>query len=288
MTQHTAPTLNLIGAGHLGRTLAHLWHIHGIYTVQAVHTRSTASAQAAVAEIGAGQAVAQLAQMPPAHVWLLAVPDGQISAAAHALAALHHSPAIAWHASGYWSADLLAPLAAQGWHTASTHPAFSFAQVAQSVSQFPGTLCALEGDAIARTEAERAYHAIGAQCFTLAAAAKPLYHAAAVLASNFLPVLHAAASELWQHAGVPAEYVPTLSNGFVQRAAANLQALGSQAALTGPAARGDTAVVQAQTTALTAHDATLGEAYAALSTLAARLAQHGKVIHPENQDSTPQ
>jgi len=90
MTQHTAPTLNLIGAGHLGRTLAHLWHIHSIYTVQAVHTRSTASAQAAVAEIGAGQAVAQLAHMPPAHVWLLAVPDGQISAAAHALAALHH------------------------------------------------------------------------------------------------------------------------------------------------------------------------------------------------------
>ena len=288
MTQHTAPTLNLIGAGRLGRTLAHLWHTHGTYTVQAVHTRSAASAQTAVAEISAGQAFEQLAHMPPAHVWLLAVPDGQISAAAHALATLHHPPAIAWHASGYWSADLLRPLAEQGWHTASTHPAFSFAQVAQSVSQFPGTLCALEGDATARTEAERAYHAIGAQCFPLTAEAKPLYHAAAVLASNFLPVLHAAASELWQHAGVPAAHVPTLANGFVQRATANLQALGPQAALTGPAARGDTAVVQAQTTALAAHDAALGEAYAALSTLAARLAQHGKVIYPENQDSTPQ
>ena len=73
----------------------------------------------------------------------------------------------------------------------------------------------------------------------------------------------------------------------MQRAAANLQALGSQAALTGPAARGDTAVVQAQTTALTAHDATLGEAYAALSILAARLAQHGTVTQSEDQDSTP-
>ena len=71
MTQHTAPTLNLIGAGHLGRTLAHLWHIHSIYTVQAVHTRSTASAQAAVAEIGGCFAFWAWWRLDRSPLWLL-------------------------------------------------------------------------------------------------------------------------------------------------------------------------------------------------------------------------
>jgi predicted short-subunit dehydrogenase-like oxidoreductase (DUF2520 family) len=54
--------------------------------------------------------------------------------------------------------------------------------------------------------------------------------------------------------------------------------LGPAAALTGPAARGDVAVVQAQTAALAEADALLGQSYAALSALAARLAQHGQVL----------
>ena len=66
-----------------------------------------------------------------------------------------------------------------------------------------------------------------------------------------------------------------------------MQALGPGAALTGPAARGDVAVVQAQLAALAQRDATLGQAYAALSALAVRLAGGNPVIPPQSLTVRP-
>ncbi len=42
------PTLNLIGAGRVGQTLAHLWTRHGVLWVQDVLTRSPDSARTAL------------------------------------------------------------------------------------------------------------------------------------------------------------------------------------------------------------------------------------------------
>lgn len=274
-----SPTLNLVGAGRVGRTLARLWAAQGAFRVQAVLSRSPQAAHDLVASLGQGQVALELASMPGADVWLLAVPDTQIAAVAAQLAAVPGLPsATAWHCSGFLAAGEMAPLQAQGWQLASTHPALSFANAELAARQFPGTVCALEGDGHAVAAAHTAYSAIGGRCFTLQAADKPLYHGAAVFASNFLPVLQAVATELWQGTGVPPAWVDELASGFVQRAAANLQALGPQAALTGPAARGDTAVVQAQGAAMATRDPALGQAYAALSTLAGRLARDGRTL----------
>jgi predicted short-subunit dehydrogenase-like oxidoreductase (DUF2520 family) len=274
----SAPTLNLIGAGRVGCTLARLWQAAGLVQVQAVLTRSAASAQAAVAAIGGGRAVTQMAEMPPAELWLLAVPDTAIAPMAQALAQLALPPALAWHASGFLPASTMQPLAQRGWQVASAHPALSFARVEVAAAQFPGTVCALEGDEPAVQRLAPLLGAIGGQCFRLAPQDKPLYHGAAVFASNFLPVLQAVATELWQGAGVPPERVQALAQGFVQRAAANVLALGPQGALTGPAARGDQAVLRAQGAAMAARDPALGAAYAALSEMAGRLAREGRVL----------
>lgn len=283
-----APTLNLIGAGRVGGTLAQLWAAQGVFRLQAVLSRSAQAAHGLVGSLGQGQVVTELATMLAADVWLLAVPDTQIASVATALADVPGlPPAIAWHCSGFLAAGELAPLQACGWAVASTHPALSFADATLAVQQFPGTVCALEGDAPAVALARAAYTAIGGQCVELQAADKPLYHAAAVFASNFLPVLQAVAAELWQGTGVPPEWVHALANGFMQRAAANVQALGPRAALTGPAARGDVAVVQAQLAALAQRDATLGQAYAALSALAVRLAGGNPVIPPQSLTVRP-
>lgn len=274
-----APTLNLIGAGRVGRTLAQLWAAQGVLRLQAVLSRSPEAAHGLVNALGHGQVVAQFADLPVADVWLLAVPDTQIAGVATALASVPGlPPATVWHCSGFLAAQELAPLRAARWQAASAHPALSFADVGLALQQFAGTVCALEGDAPAVALARMVFTAVGGRCFELHAADKPLYHGAAVFASNFLPVLQAVAAELWQGTGVPPEWVNELANGFVQRAAANVQNLGPQGALTGPAARGDVAVVQAQLAAMAQRDATLGQAYAALSALAARLALGGPVI----------
>ena len=188
----------------------------------------------------------------------------------------HTNPSpIVFHCSGAQGSALLAPLAALGWRVASAHCILSFASVPGAIQQFPGTPCALEGDAQACDVLRPVFAAIGARCFGVASRDKLLYHAAAVFATNFLPVLQATAEELWQSTGMPAELIPALRASLLHNAVANITAQGPQAALTGPAARGDKAAIARQGAAVTAWDAPTGAAYEALSTLALRLAGHG-------------
>lgn len=269
------PTLNLIGAGRVGRTLARLWHTQGVLRVQDVLTTSIASAQDAVDFIGDGCAVADMAAMRHADLWLLAVPDRQIASSAQALAAAvtqaPRPPALAFHASGALTAGELQALQALGWQTASAHCILSFASPASALQQFAGTPCGLEGDAAALAQLQPLFATIGAKGFTVAADKKVLYHAAAVFATNFLPVLQAQAEALWRDSGVPPELLPHLRQTLLRNAVDNVLALGPAGALTGPAARGDTALVQHQAEAIAQWDATSGLAYQALSELARRL-----------------
>ena len=267
------PTLNLVGAGRVGKTLGRLWQQAGVLQIQDVLTTHVASSQAAVDFIGAGRAVPSPSQMRPADLWLLAVPDRQIAASAQTLAALGLPPALAFHASGALAAAELAPLQATAWRCASAHCILSFADPATAQQQFPGTVCALEGDTAATQRLESLFTALGAQCFALATEHKLIYHAAAVWATNFLPVLQAQAEALWQHSGLPADLLPGLCERLLRNAVDNLLALGPAGALTGPAARGDSALVARQGQAVQALDADAGAAYAALSAMAARLAR---------------
>jgi predicted short-subunit dehydrogenase-like oxidoreductase (DUF2520 family) len=275
-------TLNLLGSGRVGQTLATLWQHQATFQIQDVRTRTLASAQHACTSIGAGTPVDALAAMRPAQVWMLAVPDAHIAEAAQALAdaaaawqreAQQPSP-IVFHCSGAQSAAALAPLAARGWRTASAHCILSFANVQAAIAQFAGTACALEGDAAARAVLEPAFAAIGAQCFAVASEDKVLYHAAAVFATNFLPVLQAVAEDAWQATGVPTHLLPQLRASLLRNAVDNITRLGPAGAQTGPAQRGDLPAIARQAQVVRDWDPLAGEAYQALSALALRLAGH--------------
>lgn len=274
-------TLNLIGAGRVGQTLGRLWHGMGVFALQDVLTRSAGSAQAACDFMGGGTPVAQAAQLRPADVWMLAVPDAQIAAMASTLAAtaattsasLGNAPPLVFHCSGAQGAAQLAPLTALGWHSASAHCILSFASPEAAVAQFPGTPCALEGDASAIATLHTAFSAIDACCFEVQSENKLLYHAAAVFATNFLPVLQSVAEDAWRASGVPPALLPGLRAALLNNAVANITRMGPKGALTGPAARGDVAAIATQAAAVTQWDAQAGAAYMALSALALRMAK---------------
>lgn len=276
--------INLIGAGRLGQTLGRLLAQQG-HVIGEVLTRSSASAQAAVAFVGQGTAVATLTAMRDADLWLLAVPDTEIASSAQALA--QHAgvqASVACHGSGAYSSALLAPLQQQGWQTASAHCLLSFAQPALAIDQFKGVVCALEGQESARHTLRELMHSLGAQCFDIAEQDKLTYHAAAVWATNFLPVLQHTAEQLWQQAGMPEPMVAALRTRLLSLAMNNVLALGPQGALTGPASRGDSRLVQAQTHLLTQLDPNIGEAYRALSQLAAGMAGQTLNLSPPNAE----
>jgi predicted short-subunit dehydrogenase-like oxidoreductase (DUF2520 family) len=102
---------------------------------------------------------------------------------------------------------------------------------------------------------------------------KLLYHAAAVFATNFLPVLQSVAEAAWTASGVPQDLLPGLRTSLLSNAVANITRLGPAGALTGPAARGDVVAIATQALAVTQWDAQAGAAYEALSALALRLAK---------------
>ncbi|WP_373975951.1 DUF2520 domain-containing protein [Chitinibacter sp. SCUT-21] len=247
-------TLNLIGAGRLGKSIAQLAQQSGQYRLAGIYSRSLASSTAACEWIGAGQVAAQLTDLPPADLWLIAVPDGAIAnvAAELAQAGVVNAGAVVFHASGALASDQFTPLAAQGVSAASWHPAFSFAEPARAVHTFAGTLCALEGDAQAVTALSDFSAAIGGQPFALSsdAGAKVAYHAALSMAANYLVTLSDLALQTTAKAGIAPEVAQQLVCSLMRQTLANVESIGPYAALTGPIVRGDAATVAQHLAAL--------------------------------------
>ncbi|WP_429201783.1 Rossmann-like and DUF2520 domain-containing protein [Massilia sp. UYP11] len=278
-----APTLNLVGAGHVGKVLGRLLSASGACVVQDVLTRSPASARAACDFIGAGRACAgpDLAALRPADIWLLAVNDDQIAPMAAALAQAHEvRGAVVFHCSGAKASGELQALADKGALAASVHPIRSFADPDAVARDFAGTFCGIEGEAPALARLAPAFEAIGARLVSIDAAAKTVYHAAAVFASNYLTTVLDAALRAWQAAGVPEPIARELARPLASETMANVFRLGPAAALSGPVARGDHATVARQQQALLDWDEATGRLYEALLPLTADLARRKQAAAP--------
>ena len=266
--------VNLIGAGRVGQTFLGLVGAADGYAVQDVMSRRYVSASAAVEQAGCGLAVRSYADMRPADLWIIAVPDGEIKAVATALAQViqgRHPPCVAFHCSGYFASDQLAALADLGWKTASVHPVRSFADPAQAIARFGGTLCGVEGAPGALAQITPMLDLIGGVSFEIGSQDKSLYHAAAVISNNFTVVLQAVARDAWTAAGVPEDIAKALNETLLQGTCDNVAALGPRGALTGPAARGDDAVVASQGADVAAWNPAVGDIYRDLSALAKAL-----------------
>ena len=173
-----------------------------------------------------------LALREDAELILLCVPDSAIADVARTVAS---GPWIA-HVSG------ATPLAALDPHTKrfSIHPLQTFTR-ARGPEQLDGAYAAVTAESgEARERGFRLAQTLGLQPFELADDARPLYHAGAAIASNYLVTLHRVATELFRAAGAPPEgLVPlmrrTIDNGFE---------------LTGPIERGDWETVEAHRRAI--------------------------------------
>jgi len=268
-----------LGCGRVGCTLGYLWRAEEVFVIQDVLNTSIGSTDRAIQFVGAGRSVKHLDDMRPADIWMLAVPDAQIALTAKHLAQhLQGSKqTIAFHCSGALAADVMSDLKASSCAIASAHCILSFSAPSSAVTQFAGTPCALEGDAAATQVLQSVFEAIGANCFDLAAKDKILYHAAAVFATNFLPVLQVVAADLWQSVGMPKEMVSSLNASLLDKAVHNITAQGAARALTGPAARGDTELVAWQGAEVAKWHLQAGAAYAALSELASEIVKNGTI-----------
>lgn len=271
----SALSLNIIGPGRAGRTLGALLQRAGLCAVQDVLSAEIATAESAVAFIGAGRAVRVLREMRAADVWLVTPPDAAIASVATALAAAAQLRRgdVAFHCSGSQPSSLLLPPAEKGAFIASVHPLKSFADPATAVQNFKGTYCAVEGDAEALKLLKPLFEQLGAQVAVIDPAGKTLYHAASVLVCNDLTALMEAGLRAYEKAGITRTTAQAMMQPLVRETLDNVFALGTTRALTGPVARGDADVLARQLAALNTLDPRIADAYRALNHIALDLAR---------------
>jgi predicted short-subunit dehydrogenase-like oxidoreductase (DUF2520 family) len=168
-----------------------------------------------------------------AELTLLCVPDTAIRDVARGL-----SPGQGWiaHVSG------ATPLSALDPHTRrfSVHPLQTFTR-SRGPEQLDGAWAAVTAETDeARGQALELAHTLGLEPFELDDADRPLYHAGAAMASNFLVTLHDAAAGLLAAAGAPPEALEPLMRRTID----------NDFELTGPIERGDWATVEAHRKAI--------------------------------------
>jgi predicted short-subunit dehydrogenase-like oxidoreductase (DUF2520 family) len=188
-----------------------------------------------------------------AEITLLCVPDTAIQDVAQGLPPGHD-----WigHVSG------ATPLSALDPHERrfSLHPLQTFTR-ARGPEQLDGAWAAVTAETDeARGQALELASALGLEPFELDDVDKPLYHAGASMASNYLVTLHEAAAGLVAAAGVPPEALEPLMRRTID----------NDFELTGPIERGDWETVEAHREAIRKARPDLEELYDVLAEATAR------------------
>jgi predicted short-subunit dehydrogenase-like oxidoreductase (DUF2520 family) len=240
-------TLNIIGCGRLGKTLAFLWKRNKLVTIQAIYNSTIASANDAVAFIGEGTVCHSIAQFKPADIYLIATPDDQIATVCQQLVeqASPQVGSLVMHCSGYHSSECLNAVKSLQCFTASMHPLFGFSDPARDVDNFSGSYCSFEGDTEVLEQVSRLIKGIGGQLFLIEKQAKALYHVASVFASNYLVTLAAIAEDCYKKSGLASDLAKVLTHSLMQQSLHRIKGVdAAKNALTGPIQRGDLGTVK--------------------------------------------
>lgn len=188
-------------------------------------------------------------------VCIIATADADIADVA---ASIEPTNAVVMHLSG------ATPLAVLNHpRTAAMHPLQSLPEPVAGAASLRQCYFAVAGDDIAQHIADE----LSGKWFPIDDADRAIYHCAAVVASNHTVALLGQVERLANSIGVPFEAFESI----VETSIANTWATGPAAALTGPAARGDQATIDAHRAALIERHAQELESYDAAVELARRL-----------------
>jgi predicted short-subunit dehydrogenase-like oxidoreductase (DUF2520 family) len=248
------PSVSIIGTGRLGTALAVALSSRGYALRSLVARRLERARKAATLVDGkpATLAAKDVRSLPQADLFLISVPDDQISGVARALSKLRLNPKpVALHTSGALSSEVLSPLKANGWSVGSLHPLISVPDANAPIS---GAFWSVEGDTRAVRLAKTLVQDLGGTSFSIRTAEKPLYHAAAVMTSGNVTALFDVALEMLVACGLTRKTARKVLQPLLISTAHNLETKDPSAALTGTFSRGDIETVKRHLAALKDHN----------------------------------
>jgi predicted short-subunit dehydrogenase-like oxidoreductase (DUF2520 family) len=269
----------MAGAGRIGQALGRLLRERG-EAVTAVASRRHERAESAALFLGGGVRAVSYADLPKhASRILIAVSDDAVSEVARILAGAGMQRGLVLHTSGSRGPEALSPLAEAGVACGVLHPLQTVASPEQGLPALLGIAFAVAGDDPATAWAEHIVSLLDGRALRIAPGSQPVYHAAAVVASNYVVGLIDAAITLMKEAGVEEERARDALGPLVRASVDNALTMGPARALTGPIARGDVATVSSHLDALAAVSPPLRELYRVLGVHVLELAR-GRGLPP--------
>lgn len=273
-------TVGIVGAGRLGLSLASILREKVVWCVNRgaegrARMQHIVGHNHVYASLHSGMAL-------PTYI-VLAVADSAIAERARACADVWQQQlreTTVLHCSGAQTRDILVACEKAGARTAVAHPYQTIA--APSPTVFQGIAWGIEATEEARLIVVQFVQLLGGTPFFLpnhVLEHKGVYHASAVIASNYLTMLTGIAADAAALAGIPAaEFLPAIMRTALENSLAALQRDGAAVApLTGPIARADIATIEAHVQQLRSHRHVL-RAYCLLGIATAELAARYGIV----------
>jgi len=251
MIRFNKPSIAVVGAGKVGSALALILSRRG-YPVTGVADANFPAALHLAEELRVPATGRPEEITSEAGIVFITTPDRVIAQVAGEISERggFKTGQVVFHTSGAHPAEEVGVARHSGALAASLHPLQSFADVEMAIKNLEGSYFALEGDTGALPVAEQIVGDLGGRSFIIAARDKPLYHAAACIASNYLVSLMHLATGLYSRFGLSRAEAFQALMPLVQGTISNIAQAGPAPALTGPIARGDGTTVEGHLAAL--------------------------------------
>jgi predicted short-subunit dehydrogenase-like oxidoreductase (DUF2520 family) len=241
------PSVFIMGAGVVGTALAARL-VRAAIPVIGLHGRQTELTDTARAISGVVGSTGEIPDIiSESDIIIISVRDERIREVADRLVSekrLRPNQVLLHTSGANAAATILAAARPHVRAVGTLHPLVSFADPRVAVEQMKEVAFGIEGDEPAKSHAKRLVRAMGARAVFLDAQNLPLYHAGAVLASNYVVALADMAQRLLVTAGVPQEQALPALIPLLMSVVQNLQQVGLPGALTGPVERGDVSSVE--------------------------------------------
>ena len=263
----------IIGAGMVGTAIGFLLKKAG-YKVIAIADKSPAALKRALPYTGGKAFRKPQEAVQEADCILITTPDDAISSACQEIALC---PAIkgkfVFHMSGAGGLDLLESANKAGAAIASIHPLQSFSSIDQAIKNIPGSYFGITADKKAQLPAKKIVHDLGGIPFLISSDQKPLYHAAACFASNYLVSLMNTVESIYQAIGMNEKDAKKAYLPLVYGSLKNIENSGSILSLTGPIARSDFGTIKKHITEINKNLPQYSSLYSSLGLITVKVAQ---------------
>ncbi len=244
----TTQSIKIVGAGTVGTSLAVLFEKQG-HTVQLV-TRDIDATQSRLKQHLQSITLIQsnqIARSDSPCIYILAVSDSAIRECCEKLAPYLNSHDVVTHLSGALSSQELEAAIESGASIASTHPLNTFPNLEAGLrllgNNDHNTPLFCEGMPAALERLKPLFTSVGFEYQTVSASSKVLYHAACVMACNYLNSLIDASTELAANAEVDKDTFAKALMPILRATLNNIEQQGVVSALSGPIARGDSQMI---------------------------------------------